>query len=86
MTLDEMRSLKKGDAVYINLGNGWRQHMTFVKTATITHLGTFTLSDILQFHMDTNSGKETLEAVCEYVDDRGIRRENYFKARRLHKA
>ena len=85
MTIKELNTLKKGDQVYINTGAGWRQIMTFKKTATVTTYGKMNVSDLMKNKIDFSNGKQELNAVCEYIDDNGKKSETYINPRKLHK-
>ena len=85
MTIKELNTLKKGDQVYINTGSGWRQIMTFKKVTTVISFGKHTLSDLINDKIDFDNGKQETQAICEYIDDNGKKRETYINPRKLHK-
>lgn len=85
MKMEDCRKLQKGDKVYINLGNGWTQHMTFLRMIKVTSFGKMTFSDLMSGKFELKDGKETWEALCEYIDDRGRSKTTTFSTRKLHK-
>lgn len=85
MTIAEIKDLKKGDQVYINLGNGWIQRMTFLNAHTVTYYGRMTLEDVMSGRFDFSNGKEELRAECEWYNERGVRQVETFRPRKIHK-
>lgn len=84
MTLAECKALKKGDKLYVNLGNGWRQQVTFIKLIKVTTFPSMTLSDLMKRDFDLSKGKEEWKAECETIDDKGKTRTGYWRPRALH--
>lgn len=85
MTLAECRGLQKGDKVYINLGGGWRQKMTFLRMIKVTSFGKMTFSELMSGELDLSKGKDEWMAMCEYTNDRGRRKTGQYRSRALHK-
>lgn len=85
MTLAECRKLKKGDQVYINLGNGWTQTMIFIKMVKVTSYGKMTFSDLAKGNFDFSNGREEWWAECEYKNDYGRVIKTERRPRALHK-
>lgn len=84
MTLAEAKTLKEGDEVYINLGNGWAQYMEFVRLVECTNYGRFTLDDLIEKRVDFSKGKKEPKAFCRFYDDEGQTLTGYYRPRALH--
>jgi len=87
MKIEECKALQSGDQVYINIGNGWIQTMTFLRMIKTQSLGRMTFSELLTADLveRMKNAKYKWEALCEYTDDRGKRQCRTYSIRALHK-
>lgn len=83
MKIAEARELKKGTLVKWNLGQGWYQTGTFIKLTKVIKLGSATFGDLKKGDFDFNKGKEVLEALVEYQDEKGRTKTELINVRKL---
>lgn len=82
MTIEECKKLKRGDAVYINEGNGWRERLKFLKLVEVISYGKFTFGQIMANDFDFSNGRSEMMAECLGDGNRLL----HVSLRKLHKA
>lgn len=85
MKISEAKELKKGTLVEWNLGQGWYQRGTFVKLIKVIKLRSMTFGGLIKGDFDFNKGKEVLEALVEYQDEKGRTKTDLISVRKLKK-
>ena len=85
MKIAEAKELKKGTPVEWNIGRGRYGVGKFVKLTKVTKLGSMTFGDLMSGNFDISKGKEVLEALVEYQDDKGRTKTDYISIRKLRR-
>ena len=79
MKLADVKKLTKGTKLFVSLGNGWYEVMSYNTTHETWSMGKMTLSDLMKSDFEwTPVRKETL---VEMVDEKG--KTHHYNARRL---